>query len=258
MAVYEDVTERKHTEEALFQEKERAQVTLQAIGDAVMTTDIEGRVAYMNPVAEALTGCSLEEASSQPLDAVLHLWQERNRKPIADSFARYLTTSQNNHSRSYKVLRSCKGQEYVIEDCAAPIHDRAGALLGLVLVFRDVTEARRIVNEMSHQASHDALTGLLNRRAFEQRLRRVLKTARARQTQHALCYLDLDQFKLINDSCGHTAGDALLGQVGRLLQAKIRKRDTLARLGGDEFGVLLELCTLEHACRVARVLRDSD
>jgi diguanylate cyclase (GGDEF)-like protein/PAS domain S-box-containing protein len=127
----------------------------------------------------------------------------------------------------------------------------------LVVVYEDVTEARRIASEMSHQATHDALTGLLNRRAFEQCLQRVLETAHSRHTKHALCYLDLDQFKLINDGCGHTAGDALLGQIAGLLQSKIRKRDTLARLGGDEFGVLLELCTLEQACRVAEALRSA-
>jgi len=129
-----------------------------------------------------------------------------------------------------------------------------GQVIGGVLVFHDVSEARELNRRLSYHASHDMLTGLVNRREFEARLERALKMGRAREAQYALCYMDLDQFKIINDSCGHMAGDALLGQLGALLKSKIRWRDTLARLGGDEFGVLLENCTLEEAIETAEAL----
>jgi diguanylate cyclase (GGDEF)-like protein len=137
----------------------------------------------------------------------------------------------------------------------APIRRRDGRILGAVLVFRDATEARRIGLQMAHQATHDALTGLVNREEFEHRLKRVMETTRIQEADHALCYLDLDQFKVINDTCGHAAGDELLRQVGRLLKQHVRERDTLARLGGDEFGLLMEHCTLKQAERVAKAVR---
>jgi diguanylate cyclase (GGDEF)-like protein len=149
------------------------------------------------------------------------------------------------------------GNELYVESTASPIRDGTGAVGGGVLVFHDVSEARELNRRLSYHASHDVLTGLVNRREFENRLDRALKSAKARETSYALCYLDIDQFKIINDTCGHSAGDALLGQVGALLKAKIRWRDTLARLGGDEFGVLLEACSLEEAMHTAETLREA-
>jgi diguanylate cyclase (GGDEF)-like protein len=153
------------------------------------------------------------------------------------------------------VLLSRDGKEYAIQDAAAPIHGRHEELVGAVLTFSDITEVRCLAREMSHQARHDALTGLINRREFERRLQRVLTDAKTHAHEHALCYLDLDQFKLVNDTCGHGAGDELLRQISTLMQGEVRKRDTLARLGGDEFGVLLEHCSLDQAMRVAGALR---
>ncbi len=147
------------------------------------------------------------------------------------------------------VLLNRAGARHAIEDSAAPIRGRDGTLLGVVLVFRDVTEARHLSQKVSYQASHDALTGLINRREFERRLSRVLETAQISDTENALCYLDLDQFKLVNDTSGHVAGDELLRQVSQLFKQQIRKRDTLARLGGDEFGLLMEHCSLNEAER---------
>ena len=149
------------------------------------------------------------------------------------------------------------GNELYIESCASPIRDGAGAVSGGVLVFHDVSESRELNRKLSYHASHDILTGLVNRREFESRLERALKSARAREASYALCHIDLDQFKIINDNCGHSAGDALLGQVGALLKSKIRWRDTVSRLGGDEFGVLLESCSLEEAIRNAESLREA-
>jgi diguanylate cyclase (GGDEF)-like protein len=149
------------------------------------------------------------------------------------------------------------GNEIYVESTASPIRDGAGNVTGGVLVFHDVSESRELNRRLSYHASHDVLTGLVNRREFENRLERALKSARAKETSYALCYLDLDQFKIVNDTCGHSAGDALLGQVGQLLKSKVRWRDTLSRLGGDEFGVLLEACSLDEALRTAEALRES-
>ena len=149
------------------------------------------------------------------------------------------------------------GNELYVESTASPIRDGAGKTAGGVLVFHDVSESRELNRRLSYHASHDLLTGLVNRREFESRLERALKSAKARETSYALCYLDLDQFKIVNDSCGHSAGDALLGQVGALLKSKVRWRDTLSRLGGDEFGLLLESCSLDEAMRMAETLREA-
>ena len=149
------------------------------------------------------------------------------------------------------------GNEIYVESTASPIRDGSGAVSGGVLVFHDVSEARELNRRLSYHASHDVLTGLVNRREFESRMERALKSAKARETSYALCVLDLDQFKIVNDTCGHSAGDALLGQVGALLKSKVRWRDTLARLGGDEFGILLESCSLDEAMRTAEALREA-
>jgi len=149
------------------------------------------------------------------------------------------------------------GTTRVLRISGNPVFDTNDVFQGYRGAVRDVTEAHRVVQQMAHQASHDALTGLVNRREFEQRLQRVLETTRTEEVDHALCYLDLDRFKVINDTCGHVAGDELLRQLGALLQTHVRKRDTLARLGGDEFGVLLEHCSLGQARRVANVLRQA-
>ena len=249
-----EITRRQRAERALFEEKERAVVTLQSIGDAVITTDFQGIVDTMNPVAESLTGWNFDEARGRHFQEVFCIINEHNREPIQDPLIRPLKEGRVIGLTNHTILISCNGQEYAIEYSAAPIRARDGTLLGFVLVFHDVTEARRLAHEITHQASHDALTGLVNRREFEIRLRRVLETTRVDNSEHALCYLDLDQFKVVNDTCGHVAGDELLRQLAELLKGYIRKRDTLARLGGDEFGVLMEHCSLEQAKRVAHAL----
>jgi diguanylate cyclase (GGDEF)-like protein len=165
-------------------------------------------------------------------------------------------------SRAIKSVRPTllikrDGNEMYIESTASPIRDGSGAISGGVLVFHDVSESRELNRKLSYHASHDILTGLVNRREFEARLERALRSAKARETAYALCHIDVDQFKIVNDSCGHSAGDALLGQVGALLKTKIRWRDTLARLGGDEYGVLLESCSLDEAMRMAEQLKDT-
>ncbi|MFC1610474.1 EAL domain-containing protein [Myxococcota bacterium] len=250
----EDISARRYAEEALFAEKERAEVTLQSIGDGVITTDAQGVVQYLNPIAAKLTGWTLDEARGQPLVKVFHIVDE-NRKVASDPVARCLEEECIVGLANHTILIARDGKEYSIEDSVAPIRNRDGRIFGTVLVFRDATEARRIGIQLAHQATHDTLTGLVNREEFEHRLKRVMETIRTQGGDHALCYLDLDQFKVVNDTCGHAAGDELLRQVGRVLRQHVRKRDTLARLGGDEFGLLMEHCSIEHAERAAQAVR---
>jgi diguanylate cyclase (GGDEF)-like protein/PAS domain S-box-containing protein len=242
---------RQQAEQALFEEKERAQVTLKSIGDAVITTTADGNVDYLNPMAERLTGWLLKEAKGHSLEKIFPLLAEKQKENLGDPV---LDTHPAAIKSQTQVLIHRNGQRQIIEASYSAISDKTGELLGQVVVFRDVTEARQLAQQMVHQATHDALTGLVNRREFERRLERVLETAQTDGVEHALCYVDLDQFKVINDTCGHIAGDALLRQLGTLLPTKIRKRDTLARLGGDEFGVLMEHCSLNQARRVANAI----
>ena len=253
-----DITERKKAETAVFQAKERAQVTLQSIGDAVITTDSEGRIDYMNPVAESLTGWENREAQGQLISAVLTTVDEITREACESPVARCLREGQVLGLAEHTVLVNRRGQEIAIQDSAAPIHDRAGNLIGAVMVFHDVSKERRLHRALHYQASHDALTGLINRREFENRLTAAVEEARQNaQARHVLLYLDLDQFKLVNDTCGHPAGDLLLKQITGVIQSRVRGGDTLARLGGDEFGILLQDCTQDQALRIAENMRQA-
>jgi diguanylate cyclase (GGDEF)-like protein/PAS domain S-box-containing protein len=250
-----NITERKRAEQAIFAEKERAQVTLQSIGDAVISTDAAGRIEYINPVAESLTAWTLAEARGQPIGAVLRLVNELTREPIENSLTGALGRHESGAPADHSVLITRAGQEVAIQESAAPICDRAGQVIGAVVVFHDVTRERRLKRALAWQASHDALTGLINRREFDNRLHAALLSAQRGEGSCSLLYIDLDQFKVVNDTCGHQAGDRLLRDVTGLLQPRVRASDTIARLGGDEFGVLLEGCTLEQASRIAEGVR---
>ncbi len=255
LGVEVDITERKLYEDALFREKESAQITLQSIGDGVITTDGKCNVEYVNPVAEELTGWKVDDASGRPIDEIFRGFHEETCEPLENPLAVAMRRDRSIKSVRPTLLIRRDGNELYIESTAAPIRDDKGEVMGGVLVFHDVSESRDLNRRLSYHASHDILTGLVNRAEFENRVERALKSAKARETSYALLYLDLDQFKIVNDSCGHSAGDALLGQLGTLLKSKIRWRDTLARLGGDEFGVLLESCSLDEAMNTAETLR---
>ena len=257
LGVEVDITERKLYEEALFREKESAQITLRSIGDGVVTTDAECNVEYINPVAEELTGWKVDDASGRKVDEIFRSFHEETCEPLENPLAVSIRRNRSIKSVRPTLLIRRDGNELYIDSTASPIRDGKGDVTGGVLVFHDVSEARELNRRLSYHASHDILTGLVNRREFESRLERALKSAKARETAYALCYLDLDQFKIVNDTCGHSAGDALLGQLGALLKSKIRWRDTLARLGGDEFGVLLESCSLDEAMQTAEILRSA-
>ena len=256
VGVETDVTERKLYEEALFREKESAQITLQSIGDGVVTTDADSLVQYLNPVASELTGWKLDDAVGRAIDEIFRGFHEETCEPIENPVAVAMRRNRSIKSVRPALLIRRDGNELYIESTAAPIRDPVGNVTGGVLVFHDVSESRELNRRLSYAASHDILTELVNRREFELRLERALKSAKARETSYAVLYLDLDQFKIVNDACGHNAGDALLKQIGALLKSKIRWRDTLARLGGDEFGVLLESCTMDEALRTAETLRE--
>ncbi|MBE9037618.1 PAS domain S-box protein [aff. Roholtiella sp. LEGE 12411] len=248
--------QRKRAEEALFQEKELAQVTLRSIGDAVITTDVLGQVQYLNPIAETLTGWNQAEAQGLPLTEVFRVVNETTREPVANPVEQALhkgcTVSLANHT----ILIARNGDEFAIDDSAAPIRASDNQVIGAVMVFHDVSHTRSLSRQLTWQASHDALTGLVNRHQFEYQMEQAINQAKMHNQQHALCYLDLDQFKLVNDTCGHFAGDELLRQVTAVFQSQVRKTDILARLGGDEFGLLLNQCPLEQAQQIANTLRD--
>jgi diguanylate cyclase (GGDEF)-like protein/PAS domain S-box-containing protein len=222
-----------------WEEKERAEVTLHSIGDAVITTDITGQVQQINPAAEQLTGWAWQEAQGRKLEEVFHIVCEDTGQPVENPARRAMEEGIVVGLANHTVLISRLGERYAIEDSAAPIRDREGNLLGCVLVFHDVTAQRRLQNELSWQATHDALTGLPNRLLFVDRLERAVAHSRRHAGLVALCYMDLDQFKPINDQYGHEVGDQVLIATAARLRAALREEDTVARLGGDEFVVLL-------------------
>jgi diguanylate cyclase (GGDEF)-like protein/PAS domain S-box-containing protein len=252
---WSDITERRRMEELLFEEKERAEITLHSIGDAVITTGVSALVEYLNPVAENLTGWNLEEAVGQPLENVFRIIEEGSRQPALSPVERCLREGKVVGLANHSILVRRDGREFSIDDSAAPIRNRNEEMIGVVLVFHDVTEERRLSRQAAHDAMHDSLTGLVNRGEFEKRLARALINTKEHNISHILCYLDLDQFKIVNDTAGHAAGDELLKQISRLLEGLFRQRDTLARLGGDEFGLLLENCQLDQALIIANEIK---
>ena len=257
VGTHTDISDRVALERALFEEKELAQVTLASIGDGVLTTDHEGRITFLNPVAERLSGWTHEEAAGHPVHEVMVLVNEETGEPAENPVDRCRREGRVVGMANHTILISRDGAEIAIEDSAAPIRDKDGTLAGVVMVFHDVTDKRAMTREMAWQLAHDGLTGLFNRREFESRLRELLGYAGldAPEQRHAMLYLDLDQFKMVNDTCGHLAGDELLKRLAQLMQTHVRSEDTLARLGGDEFGLLLRGCPLEKAEEIAEKLR---
>jgi len=232
---------------------EFAHVTLQSIGDGVVTTNTSGLIQYMNPVAEQLTGYSLDRAQWRSLSDVLVLIEGDTGKQVQDLVKRCL---KNGFSFAIQGQTMLVGRdsndEFAVDVRVSPLRDARGDIRGVVVVFHDTTELSILTHRLTYQASHDALTGLLNRREFEARLELALESSRNDNIQHALCYMDLNQFKVINDTCGHIAGDELLKQLAVRMRASTREADSIARLGGDEFGLLLEGCHLEQAENVAK------
>ncbi len=248
-----NMAERKTVEEALFTEKERVQVTLNSIGDAVLSTDILGNVTYLNAVAEKMTGWSREEALGKPLATVFEIIDGSTRMPSPNPMELAVQKNETVGLTANCILIRRGGCESAIEDSAAPIHDRSGLVTGAVIVFRDVSMSRAMTLEMTHLAQHDILTDLPNRMLLKDRLAQAIVTAGRNGTQVAVVFLDLDQFKHINDSLGHAIGDKLLQSVSTRLVACVRSSDTVSRQGGDEFVVLLaEIKNAADASIIAR------
>ncbi len=250
-----EVRQREAAERRLQQEQERQLVTLESIGDGVITTDTNGIIDYINPVAERLTGFAESSAIGQHYLDVLILVDEATGESLSDLVTLCLSRDGAMVHADDGVLSHADGTQYNINVSVAPMRDSDGQVIGAVLVLHDLTEVMGIARQLGYQASHDMLTGLVNRREFERLLERTIRRARSGDGEHVLFYIDLDQFKLVNDSCGHRAGDELLVLLSTLLQRHVREADTVARLGGDEFGVLLEDCGLDSALLIAEELR---
>ena len=257
LGIVRDITATKQAELALAADKEMAEMTLGSIGDGVLTTDPQGVIQSMNRVAEQMTGWRNADATGVSVDKVFRIVDELNDAAFENPILKCLRLDQTVVISNRSVLISRSGHHVAINDTAAPIRDSAGRTRGAVIVFHDVSHERQLRHELSWQASHDALTGLINRREFEFQVAAALASAKAEHDTHALLYLDLDQFKIVNDTCGHGAGDVLLQHLADLLQSHMRDSDVLARLGGDELGVLLLNCPTRQALSLADKLREA-
>lgn len=244
-------------------EKERWRITLASVGDGVVVTNADGDVQFMNSVAEALTGWSIAEARGKPIETVMPLIHEDTRQPQPNPARLALRSGKPQAMANHTLLLARDGRELPVHDSAAIVpsvaHDTPGETCGVVLVFRDDSERRALLKELRRMAFHDPLTGLPNRRALEGRLERALRQVREDGRCHVFCYIDLDQFKLVNDTCGHAAGDALLVEIVELMRVCVptpgegdNDRSLLARIGGDEFGLLLFDCALEEGVGIAQ------
>lgn len=253
-----EIDKRRRAQNALQVERERLLVTLESVSDGVITVDAEGNVDYMNPVAEQLTGWCSDEAVGKRLVEVFHLIDAETRQPTHDPVTLAARRGERITLSGYPILlQRGANSEHSLEVTVTPILEQKTDLVRIAVVFHDVTELRALGESMAFQATHDVLTGLTNRREFERRLQALVDSATDQGIEHAMCYLDLDQFKVINDTCGHVVGDELLKELATNLRSRLRETDTLARLGGDEFGILLEGCSLDRAERIADGLRNA-
>jgi diguanylate cyclase (GGDEF)-like protein/PAS domain S-box-containing protein len=226
--------------------------TLDSLGEGIITTDAAGRIDYLNQAAEQIVGVPAVEALGKTITDIISLVDEGDRRSLGDPIRQCLTTQTKvTVGRRGLMISRGGGDERSVELTVTPLKSHKSELNGAVVVVRDVSEVRGLARQMSYQASHDALTGLVNRREFERRLEESLETAHANEARHVLCYLDLDRFKVVNDTCGHMAGDNMLREVAALIKETVRDSDTVGRLGGDEFGLLLVGCPLEKARQIA-------
>lgn len=235
--------------EALLRERERAEVTLYSIDDAVITADPSGAIEFMNPVAERLTGWPAEQAKGRAATDVLHLVDEATGEAMVEPVKRSLQRGESIKFYDEINLINRNGRRTAVTGSVGPIRDSQGGVTGAAMVLQDVGRDREMSHLLAYQATHDDLTGLINRREFSKRVQRVLEASRDDGRGSVLAHLDLDRFKVVNDTSGHLAGDAMLKQIARLLQPHVREEDTLARVGGDEFGILFEECELDEAIK---------
>ncbi len=233
----------------------RAQITLESIADGVITTDGNGEIDYINPIALKALRYTQADVLGQPIEKMFQTFHETSRIPTANLVKRALSENSVIFSGAKCVLKNHFGDELIVEQQAAPIRDAAGSAIGAVLIFRDRTEAKQIEKQLSFHASHDPLTGLNNREVFDQEVRLAIEETAESDTQHALCHLSLSQFAMINETCGHSAGDKLLQKIAAVLKQRVRApSDAVARIGGDEFGILLRHCPIDAAERICEVI----
>ena len=252
LTVARDVSHRKSLEVSLSRSKRQAQYTLESIAEGVITTDNDGRVDYMNLAAESLIGTNRDDAVGHRIGELFTLVDDADRRPLGDPVERCLAMRRRVNMGRRAVMVSTDGeQEHSVEITASPIRGPGSAISGTVVVFHDVGELRGLTQKMSYQATHDPLTGLINRREFERRLDDAMDSAHAEEAIHMLFYMDLDRFKAVNDSCGHLAGDNMLREVANLIKEQVRDSDFVGRLGGDEFGALLIGCPIEKSRQIA-------
>ena len=255
--ILQDITENAVAENKLEQEKQRNRITLKLLKDGVITTDMDCNIESMNPVAEGLTGWPSYEAKGNNLDNVFKLIDANTRERKTNLGNECLNSNKPIETRNNLILLDRFNNEHPIDLSISPSSSLNIETGGLVLIFKDASETKRLTQEITHQASHDALTGLLNRQEFEYRLEKAIASAITHDVQHVLCYLDLNQFKIINAQAGHTAGDTILKQAAEQMKQHMRSIDVFARLGGDEFSLLLVNTTIEHARVIAQELIDT-
>lgn len=251
ITVARDISHRKSLEVTLSRSKRQAQYTLESISEGVITTDNDGLIDYMNLAAETLIGTNRDDAAGHRIGEFFTLVDDSDRRPLGDPVERCLAMRRRVNMGRRAVLVSVDGEhEHSIEITASPVRGSGTGISGTVVVFHDVSELRGLTQKMSYQATHDPLTGLVNRREFERRLDEAMDSAHAEEAVHMLFYMDLDRFKAVNDTCGHLAGDNMLREVATLIKEEVRDSDFVGRLGGDEFGALLIGCPLEKATQI--------
>jgi diguanylate cyclase (GGDEF)-like protein/PAS domain S-box-containing protein len=252
LTVARDVSYRKSLEVSLSRSKRQAQYTLESISEGVITTDNDGRIDYMNLAAETLIGTNRDDASGHRIGELFKLVDVADRRPLGDPVDRCLSMRRRVNMGRRAVLVTIDGEhEHSVELTASPVRGPSNSISGTVVVLHDVSELRGLTRKMSYQATHDPLTGLINRREFEHRLDEAMDVAHAEEAVHMLFYMDLDRFKVVNDSCGHMAGDNMLREVAALIKDQVRDSDFVGRLGGDEFGALLIGCPIDKARQIA-------
>lgn len=261
LTVARDISYRKSMEAALSSGRRQAQVTLESLTEGVITTDTEGRIDYMNAAAEKLTGVGRDTAMGKAFGDIVKLVDEGDQRDLGNPVERSLVQKQRvSMGRRALLLQTDGKNEVSIDATASPIVVPDRGITGVVMVMRDVSELRGLTREMSYQATHDALTGLVNRREFERQISAAVESARTDNVRHVLCFMDLDRFKAVNDTCGHAAGDNMLREIAGIIRKHVRDSDVVARQGGDEFGMLLVGCPLDKACQIAedvcRAVRD--
>ena len=258
LTIARDVSHRKSLEVSLTRSKRQAQYTLESVAEGIMTTDNEGRIDYMNLAAEVLLGVKRDDAVGHKTGELFKLVDDMDRRPLGDPVERCLAMRRRVNMGRRAVLLSNDGdQEHSVEITASPIRGPGKSISGTVVVIHDVGELRGLTRKMSYQATHDPLTGLINRREFERRLDEAMDAAHAEEAVHMLFYMDLDRFKAVNDSCGHLAGDNMLREVATLIKEQVRDSDFVGRLGGDEFGALLIGCPIDKARQIAADICDA-